>query len=974
MWLTAPAAAQSFDPAYRFRTLSTAHFRIHFHQGEDQLAARLAVIAERTWQAMKHALGRTPPPLTDVVLVDQADLPNGYATPLPRNTVVIHAVWPAGSSFLKTDDWLELCFTHEFTHIVHLDRSEGWARVVRGVFGRPLIAFPNLFLPQWQIEGLATYEESLMTGTGRLQAGNFRAIVGEAARARTPEPIDRVNGGLTDWPGGQAAYAYGLAFHAYLADRYGTETLAALSDATARRFPFFAYRAFPLVYGKSLSALWREFEQTVPTASTAGVAANDAERLTHQGFVVAGPRFVPPRCAASATFTSCAEELWYSASDAHRLPALHRIRTDGSEPDRVATRYLGSTIGPGRETIYFTQQDLRRNTAMYGDLYALDRATGHIRRLTTDARLGDLDLSPDAQTIAAVRNRPGQRDLVLIARESRGMSASAGVDGMTTLLAEPETQFNAPRWSPDGRSVAVERQRRGALSEIAIVDVATRAVRVVASNADVRWVTPAWRPDGRTIVAAADFKEGRDGPFNLHEIDLVTAQVRQLTHAAGGAIWPDVSPDGKTIVYVGYTTDGFDVFRIAYPAAGAPDVALDGDVTGPVEPDAREDTAPVSRGTMASAPVATVADVSGVVPYRPWSTLPPTSWWPLVESPRQQLRLGAATGGFDVLGYHAYAFSATWGVSRPSGARNAGGGAPDWNVVYAYTRWRPGFWATAARETSFVAIRPTDSGAPSASAFHERRVELGIRVPVNRVRESHGVLASVVRADDDVGAASRPRAAARAGWWFTSAHQYGYSVSAERGVAIGATVEVVRRAFGSSADATTVAGDARAYVPGLAEHHVLAIRASGGSTTGDHQTGRVFLLGGAESNISLVNFGSNAMSLLRGFPSNTFAGTHVALANADYRFPIARPQRGLGVWPLFLHTIHATLFADAGHVWTETFSARNLKASFGAEFSASVVAGYVLPIAVTVGGAWGHDGSRQVPSGARWYARVGYAF
>jgi hypothetical protein len=82
----------------------------------------------------------------------------------------------------------------------------------------------------------------------------------------------------------------------------------------------------------------------------------------------------------------------------------------------------------------------------------------------------------------------------------------------------------------------------------------------------------------------------------------------------------------------------------------------------------------------------------------------------------------------------------------------------------------------------------------------------------------------------------------------------------------------------------------------------------------------------------------------------------------------------LGVWPLFLHTIHATLFADAGHVWTETFSARDLKASFGAEFSASVVAGYVLPIAVTVGGAWGHDGSRQVPSGARWYARVGYAF
>jgi hypothetical protein len=61
---------------------------------------------------------------------------------------------------LKTDDWLRLAFTHEFTHILHLDRSEGWARAVRSIFGRTPLAFPNVFLPIWQIEGLAVYEES----------------------------------------------------------------------------------------------------------------------------------------------------------------------------------------------------------------------------------------------------------------------------------------------------------------------------------------------------------------------------------------------------------------------------------------------------------------------------------------------------------------------------------------------------------------------------------------------------------------------------------------------------------------------------------------------------------------------------------------------------------------------------------------------------------------------------------------------
>src|SRR5207245_4968412 len=121
---------------------------------------------------------------THVVLVDQTELASGSATSVPRDTIVVTATWPAGSEFIgRTDDWLRLVFTHEFTHIVHLDRSEGWARAVRAVFGRTPLAFPNLFLPTWQIEGLATYEESLITGEGRLHAGDFRAIVREAARS-----------------------------------------------------------------------------------------------------------------------------------------------------------------------------------------------------------------------------------------------------------------------------------------------------------------------------------------------------------------------------------------------------------------------------------------------------------------------------------------------------------------------------------------------------------------------------------------------------------------------------------------------------------------------------------------------------------------------------------------------------------------------------------------------------------------------
>ena len=79
-------------------------------------------------------------------------------------------------------------------------------------------------------------------------------------------------------------------------------------------------------------------------------------------------------------------------------------------------------------------------------------------------------------------------------------------------ISEPDTQFNAPRWSPDGRTIAVERHVIGRQSEIVIVDVATRAVRSIAWNARARVVTPAWRPDGRAVIAAADLDEGAVQP------------------------------------------------------------------------------------------------------------------------------------------------------------------------------------------------------------------------------------------------------------------------------------------------------------------------------------------------------------------------------------------------------------------------------------------------------------------------------
>ncbi len=267
---------------------------------------------------------------------------------------------------------------------------------------------------------------------------------------------------------------------------------------------------------------------------------------------------------------------------------------------------------------------------------------------------------------------------------------------------------------------------------------------------------------------------------------------------------------------------------------------------------------------------------------------------------------------------------------------------------------------------------------PEAVTSRERLVEAGILLPFQHVLRSNSLLFSVARSVEDYlpGGSfdSVDRTALRSAWAFGSSRSYGYSISQEDGVDLGVSAEFVPRALGSSGQASTWTADGRVYLKGFAPRHVVALRVAGGRSTGDDALERTFHLGGAQPNALTVDFGRNAISLMRGFGSDTFAGRHVALLNLDYRFPLVRPQRGHGTFPLFLHTLHAAAFADIGDAWNQRFDAANLKTSIGGELSLDPVVGYVWRFTTTVGAAWGRDGSGTVQGGGTAYVRLGRAF
>ncbi|MDQ3211458.1 MAG: hypothetical protein M3Q85_02185, partial [Acidobacteriota bacterium] len=327
-----PIAVNRYDPRLRFRTISTRRFDIYFHQREEVLAQRLAGFVEEIAAGVDIALG-APRGRVRVILVDQTDQSNGWATVFPYNLIELAAVPPPSQSIIgNTDDWLRLVFAHEYTHVVHLEKSGGWIGGLRRVFGRVPVLFPNAFLPDWQVEGLATFEESVVTGEGRMPAGDFRLILDRAAAAGRFAPLDRAGGSVIDWPSGNAAYLYGVYFHEYLARRYGAAALSRLAEETSRSLPFLGSRAFRRVFGRPLGMLWNDFENDTSRRLPDDSEGVRATRRTSHGFIVTAPHF------------SRDGRLFYSVANPHGFPAIMEWQGDGPAPRHVVSRYYGDRM------------------------------------------------------------------------------------------------------------------------------------------------------------------------------------------------------------------------------------------------------------------------------------------------------------------------------------------------------------------------------------------------------------------------------------------------------------------------------------------------------------------------------------------------------------------------------------------------------------------------------------------------------
>jgi hypothetical protein len=166
--LLAAAALRAQPASAPWRTIETAHFRVHFPAPYEAWAARTAAAIEGIHERVTDFVGFRPARKIDVLVQDPLAEANGIAYPfLDRPVIVLWTSPPEAESGIGDyDEWMDLVTTHEMAHIVHLTRPRNRPGFLERLLPLP-IGPVALNSPRWLAEGYATVVEGALTGSGR---------------------------------------------------------------------------------------------------------------------------------------------------------------------------------------------------------------------------------------------------------------------------------------------------------------------------------------------------------------------------------------------------------------------------------------------------------------------------------------------------------------------------------------------------------------------------------------------------------------------------------------------------------------------------------------------------------------------------------------------------------------------------------------------------------------------------------------
>lgn len=891
----APAAHAQLVPHDRWYTVETPHFRIHFTRQLENEGRRAAVNAERAWAELSTELV-APRGKIDLVVADNVDYVNGYATSFPSNRIVIFAHPPIDAQDLRNyDDWIRLVVVHELVHVFHLDRAEGLWRAGRKLFGRHPTLFPNAFMPAWVVEGLAVYYESRITGAGRLEGSEHYMLSRAAAEVGRVPRINELSRATSRFPGGEVVYAYGGLIFDYLSRTRGPETVGRFVDVTSRVIvPFSLNRKARRAFGISFENAWRDWRDSLVRSSRPAEPLEGWRELTRDGRYAQFPRWMGDTAIV------------YAGATGREVTSAYMVSLDG-EVRRLGRRNgIDVNVPLGDGSIIFAQLDYVDAFHLRSDLYR--EKDGEQVRLTRGARLTQPDVRRRDGTIIAVQSVPGSNVLARISPD--------GAIITPITRASDTVQWAEPRWSPDGSRIAAVKVTRGGLNEIMLLDESGgESGAIVAEQAVL--ASPSWSPAGDRVI----YTSNRSGSSQAYSVAATGAsRFAPLTAASTGFSGPELSPSASLLAGLHFRFDGYHV-GVA-PAPPTQESASEVPIISP-----RAGCA-VCRLTSEIPPPLRLEDVGPARRYSPLRTLVPTYWEPLIDgSSDTGTSLGAATGGRDVIGRHSYFTQALYNLRHNEidalAAYQYGGIGQPYVSFFASQEWEHfAILDRAFNQVGDLARRARTAGL--SARFVRPRARTFASFGLGGDVESRAYAAdpdTLLSRLPEVFSATRryPSLFTSASW--SNTKRPSLSISREDGMSLSATLRQRWESGDFKSASRSMVGVVAAYksldLPGFA-HHVIAVRGAAGIA--DRRAISTFstggLSGGSLDVFTGFGLGQGGRTFgVRGFPPSAEQGIRAFAGTVEYRAPIAAPSRRVRFIPLLFDRISVAAFGEAGRAY-----------------------------------------------------------
>ncbi|MBX3599148.1 MAG: hypothetical protein KF863_00890 [Rubrivivax sp.] len=939
-WLLAwagVARAQMADPRVPWSSADSAHFRVHYRDGQRAQAEAVARAAERAWGRVTEALQWQPRGRTEIVLYSETDLANGFATPLPANRVGIHLAPPDDGELLDNSAWLDLLLVHELTHTVHLDKVRGAPLVLQAIFGRVFWFMPNLFQPAWMLEGLAVLHESdPASGRGRLRGPWFEAWL-RAERTRGFVSLAEINADGRRLPVAQQ-YLYGAYFFDFLQRRHGAAAAGAIVERYSGNLVPRLHSAPWAATGRTMDALWAEFLQDLARQVDERAAALRVQPQVVGEALPGGPWFA---AASLAALPAQAGGGWLAVlDDGVHAAQLVRIAPDGSR--RALTRVQrGARLDVAADGRVLVAQPERCDTHYLS--YDLFRLEGTRLRALTDCAHLRRAVQAGGQ-LFALQLDAGRTRLVRL----------DGAGGVSAVLLAPA----------DGSELV----DLAALDDGAVA-VVTRRPHDAGADWRVLRVDPAQPQAASVLLARGTPITGlRRGATGL-EMILVEEGVPNVWRLAGGPGAPRLQrlthSHTAVVAHAGTAADGALLSAVIAPsgyalhrlAAAQPlqEIAVD---AGPPSPPAAAAADP--------APAATTAVLGDGAPYAGWRSMAPHSWLPAALSDRGLTALGASTFGEDALGWHRWTATALWETSQrePLGSveylwRGAHG------VALTRTLSARAWTGDRGDETTTVYDRRTQaqwlSLLPVVPRL-ERRVLLGLGAALDRIERIDVAATRSARPRDERLLAVLADFDTGGGNWASEGRN--------RGLRATLLVESYEPFAGDARayDGQVTRADLRGWLP--LGRSVLALRWTEARASGRTEP---FQLGGASDEWLQIGFVLNQRDIaLRGYRGDepVLRGRHGRVASAEWRFTLADIDRHGMVPPLGINRLSGAVFVDAGGAWDAGSRPDRWRRGAGFELLAETRLLYAMALQLRLGYARALD----APEGGRGYLTMGRAF